>query len=320
MTAAANTNLNTPRPVKPAREDGKGRNIALLALSAIKLVIHAAGAAIVVATLRTPKSMGRYILGALGTAALIWVVALAYLFLSKPSYSSRWTLILPTSVSSASLHVDSIGNAQTSSSSPFGSTTSSPKVIYKEIISSEQVRLAAAKSLGMPLPQFGAARVKLIDETLLMLFEINGPTAAMAQAKANALIAAFHRQLDALRRDEIQRRAEVVEESLKSYQINLASARDRILDQQQRTGVLSLNQYNEASTGLELMRRRLSDVRAEVGRLSAEQALLSQELGIDVKLAAALMRVAADPAFGKIAGELADSAALFKQDATRLVE
>ena len=317
MTAVADTTASASRSVKPARPDGKRRNILLLMLAALRLAVQAVAAAIFVAALRTPKSMRRYLLGAAATTMVIWGVAGAYLFLSKPSFTSRWTLILPTAASNATLHVDSIGNAQTSSSSPFGSATSSPKVIYKEIISSEQVRLSAAQSLSMPLPQFGSARVKLIDETLLMLFEINGPTALLAQQKANALIAAFHRQLDSLRRDEIQRRAEVVEDSLKSYQTNLASARDRILEQQQRTGVLSLNQYNEASTGLELMRRRLSDVRAEVGRLAAEQSLLSREVGINVKLAAALMRVAADPSFGKISGELADSVALYNQDAAR---
>lgn len=169
----------------------------------------------------------------------------------------------------------------------------------------------------MKLPEFGAARVKLIDETSLMMLEIAGPSAELAQRKANALLEAFHRQLDALRRDEIQRRAEVVQESLKSYQINLRGARDRVLDQQQRTGVLSMNQFNEASTGLELMRRRLGDVRAEIARLAQEQKLLASEIGIDAKSAAPILRLMADPAFVKVAAEFADSRSVASQEAGR---
>ena len=216
------------------------------------------------------------------------------------------------------MQVESIGHAQTTPSSPFGSTSLSPKVIYKEIIGSEQVRLAASRAMGMKLGEFGVPRVKLIDETALMLFEITGPSAAVAQRKGEILIEEFHKQLDTLRRDEIQRRAEVVQESLRSYQINLRGARDRILDQQQRTGVLSLNQYNESATGLELQRRRLADVRADISRLTMEQKLLTNQIGIRPKVAAALLRLSADPAFTKSANEYADSHALYLQESGRL--
>ncbi|MFM9942907.1 MAG: GumC family protein [Hyphomicrobiaceae bacterium] len=302
----------------PTRPDGLSRTPLRLLRASIRLAWVATVAAIVVATMRAPRSVRRYLVGGIATTSIIWLIVGAYLALAKPSYTTRWTLILPTSTSSVSMQVESIGHAQTTPSSPFGSASLSPKVIYKEIIGSEQVRRAAAQVLGMKLEEFGTPRIKLIDETALMLFEINGPSAELAQQKGNVLIEAFHRQLDMLRRDEILRRAEVVQESLKSYQINLQSARDRILDQQQRTGVLSLNQYNEASTGLELMRRRLADVRAEIGRLTVEQKLLGAEIGIAPKAAAALLRLSADPAFSKVVSEFADSNSLYQQEAGRL--
>ena len=262
----------------------------------------------------------RYIRGALFTVLFNVASAAAYLFLLPPSYVTRWTLILPTASSSASMQLESIGHAQTTPSSPFGSTSMSPKVIYKEIADSEPVRLAAAKSLDMKLGEFGRARIKLIDETSLMLFEMTDRTAAGAQRKGEALIDALNQQLDALRRDEIARRAEVVETSLKSYKQNLTAARNRILEQQRETGVVSINQFNETATALEMLRRKRIDVSAELGRARAERALLIERLGVAPEIATQALQLSADQAFLKLALEYADANTHYQQERRRLGE
>ena len=284
----------------------------------VMLLVRSAIAAVLVLGLRAPSHMRRYILGAVMTMMVCWTAVVLYLVLSPPTYSSRWTFILPTSSSNTSLQVDSIGHASTNPSSPFGSSSLSPKVIYKEIIGSERVRLAAANPLGMSLGEFGAPQVRLIDETSLLLIEIRGRTPESAQMKANALIQAFNEQLDTLRNDEIRRRAEVVQQSLKSYQLNLQSARERILEQQRVTGVLSLSQFSEASTSMELMRRRLGDVRADHAKLSAEQERLTASLGMDSESAGLLLQLSGDPAFYKLANDFAEANAQFRQDSIRM--
>lgn len=292
--------------------------MARLLPSLFALIASSIAAVMVVAALRAPPTLHRYLRSWAWTVAAIWAAVGGYLLLAQPSYTSKWTLILPTSTSSVSLQLESIGHAQTIPSSPFGSSSLSPKVIYKEIMASEQVRTAAAHSLGLKLTEFGAARVKLIDETALMLLEITGRTPDQAQSKARALLESFHVQLDVLRQDEIRRRAEVVEHSLKTYQANLLAARNRILDHQQATGVLSINQFNESSTGLQLLQRKLTDTRAEIGRLETEQRLLSDELGIDVSTAAALLRLSADPSFVRLASDHAENRALLIREGERM--
>ena len=289
-----------------------------LVLPVAALLLRSVGAAILVLTLRAPKDMRRYIVGALLSVALVWMIVIAYLVVTPPSYSSRWTFILPTSSSTTSLQVESIGLAQSTPSSPFGSTQTSPKVIYKEIISSERVRLAAAKRLGVPLGAFGSPQIKLIDETSLLLIEMRGGSPEEAKRKALALIEAFDAQIEVLRRDEIRRRSDVVQEGLKSYQNQLKAARERIMEHQRTTGVLSINQFNEASTSMELMRRRLGDVRADMSRLIAEQERLVTNGGLDAPTAALLLKLAGEPAFAKLANDFADSNALFQTDGGRM--
>ncbi len=252
----------------------------------------------------------RYVLGAIVSVTAVWCMAGAYFLLTPIAYVTSWTLILPGSGAGSSLSVESIGQATAQSASPFSTPAMSPKVIYKEIATSDRVLAAAAESLGMTSRQFGAPRVKLVDETALMYFEINARTPQIAKAKAEALNKAFMDQLDALRTDEIDRRAASAADSLKSYRDNLTNARQRIFEAQQTGGVLSVEQFNQSAASLEETRRKTRDARTESERLDAEQVTLIDRLGVSPKLASAALVLAADPVFTKALTEYADAGAM----------
>jgi uncharacterized protein involved in exopolysaccharide biosynthesis len=266
----------------------------------------------------TGGSLGPYVLfGGMGIL-LVWMLATAYLLFMTPSYSSRWSFILPVSSNGASVSVETIGQSSTVASAPFSGVSLSPKVIYREIIDSRAVIAAAAKSLGMEPDAFGKPRIKLVDETSLMNFEINGRTPAVAQEKARALIAAFNRQLDVLRNDELSKRAGATEVHLKSYQQNVDAARVRIAELQKSSGLLSLNQFNEAATSLELLKRRATEVKGDIERMESQQAMLTARVGVDVKDAAAALKIAADPAFAKLIVDFSELNSRYAEEQARL--
>ena len=128
-----------------------------------------------------------------------------------------------------------------------------------------------------------------------MMFQITGGTPEEAQAQGRALIEALGHPARRLRRDEQERRASIVRDNLKIYQANLDAARERILEFQRETGLLSLNQFNEASSSAELMRRKLAENRARSRRLSAEQSRLVARLGFEPRRPRRGLRLAADP-------------------------
>lgn len=226
---------------------------------------------------RKPVSHGR--LAAIAIA-LVWAAAAGYFFLVPSAYISRWTMILPTSNSSSTVSLDSIGQASTNPSQPFGTLQLSPKVIYREIASSDQVRAIAADILKVDPKRLARARVRSIDETSLLLFQTTGRSAQEAQSYGNALIQALNIQLDRLRKDEQEKREGIVRDNLKIYQANLAASQKRILDFQKETGLLSLNQFNETSSSAELLRRKKAEQRSEIERLSAEQTRLIARTGL----------------------------------------
>jgi uncharacterized protein involved in exopolysaccharide biosynthesis len=295
-----------------------GRNRMVLLPKALLLLSRSIIAIFVLGLRRRSPAARYHLLGAIATVAGCVAITFGYIKLVPKVYASKWTLILPTAASNVDLRVESVGHAQTVASSPFGSSSLSPKVIYREILASEQVRQAAAVAMSLNLASFGSARVKLVDETALMFLEIKGQSPQQAQKKALELNKSFFSALNTLRADELRRRADVVKDSLGIYQQNLAMARQRIIDHQAATGILSMNQFNETVTSLEQTRRKLSDTRAEMEKLSTEQTSLTAMVGLAPTAAAAILRLAGDPEFAKLTVDLAEVQTLIRTDARRL--
>jgi uncharacterized protein involved in exopolysaccharide biosynthesis len=102
--------------------------------------------------------MGRYLWLSSGLVGFIWAAVAAYCLLLPKTYTSELTLILPGARSSSVFALDSIGQANTQSDSPFSSITSTPKVIYQSIALSDEVLGKVAKRLGMELMDFPKPR------------------------------------------------------------------------------------------------------------------------------------------------------------------
>lgn len=246
--------------------------------------------------------------------AAVWLVAAAYYLFMPATYISKWTMIVPVSNNSSTVALDSIGQSSVQPGQNFGSITLSPKVIYKEIADSDQVRQEAARLLGIADKAFGRPRVKLIDETSLMMFQIGARTPEEAKKKGDALVVAFNKQLDNLRRDEAEKRALSIKDNLKSYQSNLDSARERVVEFQRASGLRTSNQFNETVSSAELLRRKITDTRAEIEKLASNQTALVARLGLDPVAAAAGLRLSANPSFARLATTYAESNAVLHEN------
>ena len=263
------------------------------------------------AAFNKPPSRGKLSMAAIG---LIWLAAAGYYFLVPSTYVSKWSMILPSSNSASTVQIETIGQASTTPAQPFGTLQLSPKVIYREIASSDQVRNIAADIMKVDPRRIGKIRIKAVDETSMLLFQITGGSPEIAQGAGRAIIEALGIQLDRLRRDEQEKRAKIVRDNMKHYQANLDAAQARILEFQRETGLQSVNQFNESSSSAELLRRRQAEHTSDIERLSAEQARLMSRLDVGPAAAAAALRLAADPAFARIAASFAESAAAVNEN------
>jgi len=241
---------------------------------------------------------------------IIWMAVLAYSFLLAKTYTSEMTLILPGARSSSVFSLDSIGQANTQSDSPFSSITSTPKVIYQSIALSDDVLARVAKRSGVDLFEFPKPKIELIDETSLMIFRVYGKTSDQARERAQSLLDVFLAKLDELRKDEIDRREQSVRAGLSDVENNLKKARSDILEYSQSSNVVSPDQIKAMSDQVEQLRSHLDQVEADEHRAEGERDQLTAILGVSAVEAAKALRLQDDPRYAALLKERTDAMTL----------
>lgn len=260
----------------------------------------------------------RYILGAVVSVWGICCLGISYMALLPKTYTSEWSAILPGAGVESRVSLERIGQAQLSASSPFSDKALSPKVNYREIASSRPVLQKAADILGLSIDEFGEPKIKLIDQTSIMEFQIRAGSPEDAQRRALALIDALKQKLDELRNDEIRWRAQAIRDSLSEVESNLKTARQKLLGLQVSSGLASMEQYSQLVASIEALRRDQSTARAQAAERKRNVDALSRELGLSPREAGRLLTLSADPEFRKLRESFATASAQFAENVTRL--
>jgi uncharacterized protein involved in exopolysaccharide biosynthesis len=247
----------------------------------------------------------RYLAFALLGATLIWAPITGYLKTAPERFRSTASLILPGSGASASLNLNGIGQASSYASSAFASNAVSPTETYKRLLGADRILAAAAQTLNMARADLGSPRISLVDQTSLIHIETVGNSPEDAQARGDAILAAFFAELDALRADEVDTREGSGLQAMEDYRGSVAATRRDIARMQADSGLLSMQQYEDLvdrhiareSQALELA-ALLSDKTAEVARLE-------DQLGVRAPLAATTLKLFADGSFLRMLDEVA---------------
>ncbi|MCJ7420508.1 hypothetical protein [Sphingomicrobium astaxanthinifaciens] len=269
----------------------------------------------------------RYVPLVVAPVLAIWLLTIAYLALAPARYDSRFTLILPGTGMGASLNLESIGQASTSTASPFASSSVSPTENYKRLLLSDRVRAAAAARLDIDPDEMPSPLVKLTDQTNLIEVRVSAREARTARQRAEALRGAFQAALDALRDDEVERRERAEAERIAGLAAKVDEAQRALLVFQGETGLVSLDQFADRIAALDALRDREREARTQVARSGVATARLSGALDADVATARHAMLLRADPLFqewleryARIAGEAGEIAGTLGEAHPRLAE
>jgi uncharacterized protein involved in exopolysaccharide biosynthesis len=255
----------------------------------------------------------RYVAFALMGVAMIWAPITGYLRNAPLSFKSQSSLILPGSGASASMNLNGIGQASSYANSAFASNSVSPTETYKRLIGADRILEAAAGAMGMTREAFGKPRIELVDQTSLIHVEMTGTSAENAQARADALLDAFFRELDALRGDEQDTRQDSGLAAIADYRASVAATRADITELQRESGLISAAQYDANVDSTRVLATQVQDLTATLSEKSRKVAALETALGLPALAAAATLKLFADAEFVALTEEGAAQAAVLAE-------
>ncbi len=238
----------------------------------------------------------RYIIvGAIAFLA-IWGLVALYM-LSPPKYVSKFAFVLPGKTGSSKVNLENIGEASSSSSSPFATRGINPRVNYKEMLLSDTVIGTAARELGIEYADFGKPQVKLVDETAIIQVSTKAGNPEDAQKRSIALADAFNQRIEELRKDELRAREDGISQALSVYQTRLKEAQLALILHKQTSEYVSGRQYEELSLRLERLKEERINSLATRDEVSGYVGQLSRSMGITPQLAASAFVLNADQQF-----------------------
>lgn len=239
----------------------------------------------------------------------IWGAALLYVKVTPPTYTSQSAITLSGSGSSSKVDLPNIGGASIENLSPYGSTQD-PREDYKLIAQSEPVIRAAANDLNMSLDKFGTPRIKIIDGTTVMEFELKGASPQEAQSKSLALYRELEAKLKELRSQEVVQRNAGFQAALGSSQRKLEIAQKRLSEYKASSGLSSIDQITNLSNNIEQLRRQQAEILAQQKQANTRLSQLSSNLNLSVQQAADAFVLQTDQLFQQHLKAYTDASAI----------
>jgi hypothetical protein len=170
-------------------------NSSALALNKLKLVNSLSNQ-----PSRIRKSWKYYLSYWLAGNGILWGLAIFYLLVKSPTYTSVWSISLASSQNF--LNIPDVNSINSGNNSYYNSFFD-PREDYKFLLNEPEILSIAAAQIGIEPQKFGEPKVEIVDKTSMMKISIDGNTPEAAQQKAIALQTILERKLQILRQGKI---------------------------------------------------------------------------------------------------------------------
>ncbi|KYC39246.1 hypothetical protein WA1_31380 [Scytonema hofmannii PCC 7110] len=230
---------------------------------------------------------------------VVWGAALFYLITAKKTYVSDWSINIPISNTNANINLPNIGQATSQDSSAYSGTTFDPRENYKAVANSEEVLKLAARDANMPLKKYGKPRIKIVNNTTFIEFELKGSTPQEAQQKSTALYNALETKLNQLRQEEISQQNRLLQTGIDELREKLKASQERLSMYKVASGLSSDEQLSNLAINIETLRRQRAELIAQEQESQAGLVELSANLGLSSQEASYAFILQGDTLFQK---------------------
>lgn len=259
--------------------------------------------------IESPKSWVFYLVVGIALNQIIWTASFIYLKLKLPTYTSTWAIAVGGVKSSTNISLPGIGEASSQDDSSYNSQTSDPRENYKYLAAHDEVLQIAAKQLNMSRKEFGRPEVKILDNSSLLEFGVDGSTPTEAQLKALAFQNALAAKLAQIRSEEIAQQGKNSENGLKFARQRLQIAQQRLSNFQALSPLSSHEQLRDLTSNLENLRRQQAETVAELQKVSARFQQLTADLGLSTSQAVDALILQSDSVFQKYSADYSEVSA-----------
>ena len=210
--------------------------------------------------------------------SFVWVLALGYLKLTAPIYTSQWGVKILETNSGVEVILPNGGKATSSSRGLTPLTDQDPRNDYVYIATSPDLLAEAAKLVNMTVEEYQEPQIVVDEANGIIAFEINGNSAEEARAKARAFHQTMTQQIESLRTTELARQKAETQATLAEAKEKLIAAQNKLSQYRAKSGISTDEQINNLTDNIENLRRQKAELAVQQSGLGDRYRQLNQDI------------------------------------------
>ena len=212
---------------------------------------------------RSKPSLNRFLsLGVLSNG-LVWLLALAYLKLTPPTYTSQWGVKILEIDSGVEVVLPDGGKATPAAGGWTPPTGQDPRNDYVYVATSPDLLAEAAKLANLSVEEYKQPQIDVDEENGIIAFEIEGSSPEEARAKALGFHQMMKRQIEELRQTELDRQEKETQVTLAQAKEKLVAAQAKLSKYRAKSGISTDEQIKNLTDNIENLRRQKAELAAQ---------------------------------------------------------
>ncbi|MEL6494354.1 MAG: response regulator [Cyanobacteria bacterium J06623_7] len=223
--------------------------------------------------------LGRFLTLGVLFNSLVWLLAVGYLKLTPPSYTSQWGVKILEIDSGVEVVLPDGGKATPAAGGWTPPSGQDPRNDYVYVATSPDLLASAAELANLSVEEYQPPQIEVDEENGIIAFEIEGSTPEEARNKALGFHQTMKQQIEELRQAELARQEEETQITLAQSKEKLVAAQAKLSEYRAKSGISTDEQIENLTDNIENLRRQKAELAAQQEGAENRYAQLSQDIG-----------------------------------------
>ena len=209
---------------------------------------------------------------------LVWLLALAYLKLTPPTYTSQWGVKILEIDPGVEVVLPDGGKAAPAAGGWTPPTGQDTRNDYVYVATSPDLIAEAAKLADLTVEEYQPPQIDVDEENGIIAFQIEGSTPEEAKANAMGFHQTMTRQIEELRKTELARQEQETQVTLAAAKEKLTAAQKKLSQYRAKSGISTDEQIKNLTDNIESLRRQKAELAAQQEGLASRYGQLSRDI------------------------------------------